>query len=347
MAQLNKLWAGRVYGTNTGNLFIALENTGPAVSGTLRFNDTAYGLSVYSVVGTFGETLHLQGTPATEPAPPIQRGVLTVEARLTEEGNLRGTWESSVGTGGTFEAWPHDINSPTPTAKPDGDVPEQIYTRNIGLGAIRLYGDEVRRLIQYMKEDFRSSRVIATYNARGSQVTKYVEDFLLEAPALGDIGYLKIQVQEHEAHGINKLVVIEFNDHGVNDVRVQGIRESWVVGKAEMLSGFLKKNQPTLVTTYRRFGLDLNSVIFLAMVILLPSITSLTDRVIFVVGVVAIQRVLLAIHVGIVRNTSIRVAEAPPPMFERLWPTFLSWLVALTSSLAAALLFYWLTNRAP
>lgn len=347
MAQLNKLWAGRVYGTNTGNLFIELDDTGPAVSGTLRFLDAAYGLALYSIVGTFGDTLRLEGQPAVEPVQPISLGVLTVEARLTEEGNLRGTWHSSLGTGGTFEAYPHDINSPAPTAKPDGDVPEQIYTRNIALGAIRLYGDEIKRLIQYMKEDFRSGRVIATYNTRGSQVTKYVDDFLLEATALGDIEYLKIQVQEPEAHGINKLVVIEFNAHGANEVRVQGIRESWVVGKAEMLSGFLKNHQPTLVTTYKRFGLNLNSVIFLAMIILLPSIDSLTNRAIFVFGVVAIQQALLAIHVRFVPNASIHVGEAPPPVIERLWPTALSWIVAASSSLAAALLFYWLTNHTP
>lgn len=344
MAQLNKLWAGRVFGTNTGNLFIELENTGSAVSGTLRFLDAAYGLAVYSIVGTFGDTLCIEGKPAVEPAQKIELGILTVEGSLTEEGNLRGTWHSSIGTAGTFEAYPHDSNLPIPKAKPDGDIPEQIYTRNLGLGAIRLYGDDVKRLIQYIREDFRSGRVIATYNTRGSQVTKYVDDFLLEATALGDIGYLKIQVQELEAHGINKLVKIEFNSRGANEVQVQGIRESWVVGKAEMLSGFLKDHQPTLVTTYKRFGLNLNAVIFLTMIVLLPSIDTLANRAVFVVGVVAIQQVILAIHVRFVPNASIHVGEAQPPMLERLWPTVLSWFVAASSSLAAALLFYWLTN---
>ncbi|MDZ4253619.1 MAG: hypothetical protein U1A72_13710 [Sulfuritalea sp.] len=346
MAQLNKLWAGRVFGTNTGNLFIELESTGPAVSGTLRFLDAAYGLAVYSIVGTFGDTLRIQGHPSIEPVQKIELGVLTVEGSLTEEGNLRGTWHSSLGTAGTFEAYPHDSNLPIPAVKLDGDIPEQIYTRNISLGAIRLYGDDVKRLIRYIREDFRYGRVIATYNTRGSQVTKYVDDFLLDATALGDIAYLKIQVQELEAHGINKLVKVEFNARGANEVQVQGIRESWVVGKAEMLSGFLKNHQPTLVTTYKRFGLNLNAVIFLAMIVLLPSIDSLANRAVFVLGVVTIQQVLLAIHVRFVPNASIHVEDTQPPILERIWPTVLSWFVAASSSLAAALLFYWLTNGA-
>jgi hypothetical protein len=58
---------------------------------------------------------------------------------------------------------------------------------------------------------------------RGSQVTKYSEDFIREIDTLGQINYLKITIQEPEAHGINKVVVLELVETGVSEVRVPEI----------------------------------------------------------------------------------------------------------------------------
>lgn len=347
MANIGKLWAGRVYGTNTGNLFIEFEKSGPDVGGKLRFMDNAFGLAIYEIQGTFDEeTLRVTGKPA-KGAVGVELGDLAVEAKLTPEGNLRGTWTTTLGTRGTFDAFPHDIAAKASQARTGAAVPEQLYTRNISLGAVRLFSEDVTQLLQHIQQDFVSGRLVVTFNARGSEVTKYAEDFLQEAKSLGPLKYLKVVIQEPEAHGINRLVVVELNAFGANEVRVQGVQESWVIGKAESVAALIKRNQSTLITTYKKFGLNLNQAIFVAMLVVMPSITKWTERALFAVAVFALLAALLWLHAKFIPNATVQMEVERPSFFTRVWPTLLSWFVAATASLVAALVFYWLTKNAP
>jgi hypothetical protein len=346
MPALGKLWAGRVYGTNTGNLFIEFEKVGSEVAGTLRFMDSAFGLTVYQITGTFDETLKIMGKPVQAPEG-VELGDVMAEARLTPEGHLRGTWSSSLGTGGTFDAFPHDLPPPGVPARGLPTVPEQLYTKNITLGSVRLFADDVKQLLTYIRQDFVTGRPVITFNIRGGQVIKYAEDFLHDAENMGRLEYLKVTIQEPEAYGINRLVVIELNAFGSNEVRVQGIQESWVIGKAEAIASLLKRYQNTLVTTYKKFGLNLNQAIFLAMLVVMPSISSWINRALFALAVFVLLTALLWLHARFIPNASIQLADSKPTLLARIWPTLLSWLVAATASLVAALLFYWLTRSAP
>lgn len=346
MATLGKLWAGRVYGTNTGNLFAEFDISTEGVTGTLRLMDTLFGLTVYRVTGSFDGTLRLHGEPVQAPIG-INAGSIDVTATLTPEGRLRGEWRSLVGTAGTFEAYPHDVLPPDQRTAGAIEAPEQIFSSNISLGAIRLYAKDLWELIQFVRKDFVVGRPVATYAVRGNEVTRYFEDFQKEATGLGELRSLKVTIQEPEAHGINKVVIVELNALGQNEIRVQGINESWVVGKAEAIARTLRTFEKGLVTTYKKFGLTLNEVIFLAMIILIPAIESLRQRAVFVAIVVMLLRFLYWLHSRIIPNAVIYLGEKEPTVFQRVWPSILSWLVAATASLAAAFVFYWFTRGTP
>jgi hypothetical protein len=88
--EIGRLWAGRVFGTNIGNLFVELNQSESGISGTLRFLDSAHGIAVYKVSGTFDDQLRLTGQ-RTQGGLAENHGQLSIEARLTSEGNLRGT----------------------------------------------------------------------------------------------------------------------------------------------------------------------------------------------------------------------------------------------------------------
>lgn len=194
MATLGRLWAGRIYGTNTGNLFVELDTSGDAISGTLRLMDTLFGLAVYHVTGSFDGTLRLHGEP-TQSAPGVNAGSIDATAVLTPEGHLRGEWQSSIGTAGTFEAYPHDVPPPDQRAAPGADqVPEQIYASTLTLGALRLYAKDVWELAQFIRRDFVVGRMVVTYAVRGNEVTKYLEDFQREAAALGELRRIKLTI---------------------------------------------------------------------------------------------------------------------------------------------------------
>ncbi len=348
MPTLNKLWAGRVYGTNTGNFYMEFTDAGPKVTGIARFRDDALGVAVYEVSGTFDGELKLTGQPQ-EATQGIAFGKIQIEGQLTKEGYLRGKWSSSIGTGGTFEAFPHNVNSPKAdslsTANPP--VPEQLFNRTIPLRSLRLFADDVRQLIDHMREGFLSGRPVVTYILRGSQVTRYAEQFLNEMQNLDRLNYLKINIQEPEAHGINRVVTVELSAFGSNEVRVQGIQESWVIGKAEAIAAFLRRHDNALIATYRKFGLSLNSMIFFAMLVVMPGITSWLNRTMFAVGVALLLALLFVLHARLIPNTVIILGGAKPTFWSRAWPKIASWIVTVSATVAGGLLLYWLTKGTP
>ncbi len=346
MATLGRLWAGRVYGTNTGNLFAEFDSDAGGVRGTIRLADAQFGLTIFNVTGSFDGTLRLRGEPTQVPSG-VAAGTIEVTATLTPEGHLRGQWKSSIGTAGTFEAYPHDIPPPDQRATGAAAIPEQFFTSNISLGAIRLYAKDLWDLVQFIRKDYVVGRPVVTYIARGNEVTKYFEDFQKEAVVLGELRRLKITIQEPEAHGINKVVTVELNSLGQNEIRVQGINESWVVGKAEAIARSLRPFQKGLVTTYKKFGLTLNQVIFLAMLVVIPAIESLWQRAVFVLIVIVLLSVLYWLHSKFIPNAAIYLGAHEPTLFQRVWPSILSWVAAATASLAAAYVFYLLTGSAP
>lgn len=344
MAEIGKLWAGRVYGTNTGNLFVELSSAGPDVCGKVRFLDSVFGLAVYTIQGTFDdETLRVTGE-IEQGAPGVEHGLLTIAASLTPDGSLRGTWNSTLGTGGTLEVFPHDTSGKAPQSRSGASVPEQLYSRNIVLGAVRLFAEDVQQLFDHLRQDFLSGRLVVTFNSNGSEVTKYAEDFLRVQSSLGPLEYLKVMIQEPDAHGINRLVVVELSAFGANEVRVQGVHETWVVGKAESTAALLRRRQSPLVTTYKKFGLNLNQAIFAAMLVVMPSIGGWLERALFAVAVFSLLAALLWLHANFIPNATVRMGIARPSFFVRTWPSILSWLGAATASLMAALVFYWLTR---
>ena len=51
MRNIHGKWIGNVWGTNSGNLFLELQQTADAVAGVLRFNDDQLGLSIFTCDG--------------------------------------------------------------------------------------------------------------------------------------------------------------------------------------------------------------------------------------------------------------------------------------------------------
>ncbi len=344
MNNLSKLWAGNVYGTNTGNLFISFDEVHDRVHGTIRLQDDSFGLTIYEVNGMFVDAvLKLKGSPRQQD-PGIATGELTVEGKLTPQGTMQGVWSTSIGTAGTFKAHPHDINQSSNGQSQSETVPPQLYSRDVSLGAVRLFKEDVKELIRLVSQDFVSSKVVVTYSIRGSEVTKFAEHFLVDADRLESLRNIKIYIQEHEANGINKLVSIEIKAFGDNRVLVQGIHESWVVGKAETIAAMIKRNERSLVTTYKRFGLNFHQAIFIAMLVAMPSIQEWDKRAIFAGVVVALLALLVWIHTRFLPNAEILLAGKKPSFIDRLWPSWLSWLSAATAAFAASMALEWLVK---
>lgn len=344
MPSLANKWAGQLYGTNTGNLYIELSQEDSSIQGIVRFLDNLHGLALYKFTGSYDNKLNLNCKPL-ETSTAEDLGDVTIDAILTPEGNLRGTWQSTTGTAGTLVAYPHEIAGKSQDTSKSENIPEQIYNKNIKLGSVRLFSNDVKRLITFLEQDYTIGRAIVTYNVRGSQASKYASDFIRELDSLGEINYLKITIQETEAHGINKVIVLELVEQGISEVKVSGINEAWVIGKAESIAQAIKPRQNILVTTYRKYGLNLNAVILFAMLVVMPEIPDWEDRTIFGITVFILLNILLLIHGKFIPNTKIYLAQDKPSFIKRAWPSILSWVIAASSSLFAAWVLYLLTRN--
>lgn len=343
MSQIGKLWAGRIYGTNTGNIFVEFDEVESQIVGRLRFLDALYGITIYSVRGSFTDHLVLEGE-WLHGGDPHNHGTLTINAELTSSGNFKGTWKSTIGTGGTFEIFPHDLAVASEHHSLVQSSPEQLYTRRVTLSAVRLYANDVSDLLQYAAEEFLSPRPVVTYRVRGNEVAKYATDFIQESSTIGDLDYFKLTIQEPDSHGINRLVTIELNAKGTNEIIVQGTRESWVVGRSEALASFFRNYEKKFVTTYNKYGLGINSIIFLLMLVIIPEIQSVIDRVVFVCSITLLLLSLHWFHARFIPNTYILLDKSSTNPFFRAWPTIFSWLSAVSASLVAALLIIAISN---
>jgi hypothetical protein len=166
----------------------------------------------------------------------------------------------------------------------------------------------------------------------------YASDFETEIPRLGTLRYLKLHIQEPEAYGIYRLATVELNATGTNDVRVQGIQESWVTGKAESLAGFIREREKSVTSTLKKYGLNVNGILLLAALIALPEL-SLSRRAIFTVAVFAIIAVIAYLHSRLIPNALIYLSAPKPNLFQRIWPPTLSWLFTIGGAVIGAIIY--------
>jgi hypothetical protein len=336
MASIQRNWNGRIYGTNTGNVAIQLEGEDDQITGTVRLLDDKFGLAVYAVTGSYIEgVLKLEGTPQGEPPEGVSYGNLTAEGRLQADGRLDGEWSTTIGSGGTWQAWAH--GAAAQPAKPN--VPEQINTCTRQLGAVRLYAEDVKSIVAQLIREFTATRAIISYHENGNEKNVYSGDFEAILEQLPEQRYLKLSVQEPDLYGINRSAIIELNANGDNVVRVQGVQESWVIGKAQTLHDHLQPFQKKIATQFRRFGLNANVIINLFALAALPGLEGFSRRLAFVLSVALIQIGLGFFHRRYVPNFILYAARRKPTLFGKIGPGLLSWGITIVGAVVALIIY--------
>lgn len=125
-------WAGHIYGTSTGKEFAEFLQDGAKATGTLRLNDDALGIILYTCTGTVSNEVELECVLHQVPddvESPIARVVGTVQA----DGAFRGRWQTDEGAAGLVHLFPHKIERNE--ANNTKLEPEQIYNRVERLGS--------------------------------------------------------------------------------------------------------------------------------------------------------------------------------------------------------------------
>lgn len=105
---LTGVWEGTLDGTNWGRLVIRLREQAEVLSGQAEINDIGVGVYTLDVVGRRDSTVGLHLTPSRH-AVRAYPGTITAEIQSETETLVRGIWQSSIGTHGTFRASRQDI----------------------------------------------------------------------------------------------------------------------------------------------------------------------------------------------------------------------------------------------
>jgi hypothetical protein len=111
-----------------------------------------------------------------------------------------------------------------------------------------------------------------------------------------------------------------------------------------MTARMLNEYQNGLVTFYKKFGLTLNQIIFLGMLVVIPAIPLLWKRAIFVCAIFAILYALLWVYQRLIPNARLYLGDKDPNWLQKLWPKIFPWIAAVTATIASALILKWLTK---
>lgn len=341
---IGKLWAGRIFGTNTGNVFMELEGDDTALTGLARLNDNQFGVVVYHVTGIFdGTTLSFTGKPAQQVPDDVEFGNLTAEAKLNPKGELEGKWSTEIGTGGMFHLFPHkDIET---VEHPEHWKHAQLHTARHNFGAVDLDRSQITALAEQIQADFKQAQVVVTVEA-GVEQSRFLNDFKTVSFQSKDATVVKIQVQEQEGGGINRVVVVEFGPH-INNAMTQGADEAWVLGMLEKVKRNIQPFERTYTTHIRRLGFGINQVLFVGALIYLPSFVLLQDRVILMLGVVALIFAVDRLHKWFLPFAALRLYDRQQGIISLVGPSAVSWIIAFSSAVLAGLLGAYLQGASP
>jgi len=125
MRKIDGYWSGKISGTNTANVFAEIVQEENILSGVARLNDLMYGVVVYNISGDYDGTnvilnlvpdknsiylkqktqIMVDNRPIDIQVPSANYGNVKAEGELKEDNTISGTWESTIGTGGTFYLW--------------------------------------------------------------------------------------------------------------------------------------------------------------------------------------------------------------------------------------------------
>ncbi len=324
-----KRWAGRAFGTNTGNVFITLEGDDSALTGTLRMNEPGVAIAIYAVQGSFeGASLKLSGQPQVE-IEGLEFGALTVVGKMDGKGEIRGDWETTVGSAGTFVLFPHGDGEQSDEAQRI----EQFHVARHHFGAIEINRSQFTEIAESIRNDFPT--VIVTVVA-GTEQARYLDDFKQLQFSADRAEIIKIFAQKPDWFGANNVVSVEFGP-GANTAMTQGANEAWVLGRLETLKRDLKRYERSYVTNIKRWGVGVNQVLLLGGIVVLPSLSTLRDRAVLMGAVLALIVAVNWLHSRYVPFAAIYLGEKKTGMLGRIWPSFTSWAIGIIATILATI----------
>lgn len=328
---LGRLWAGRVYGTHAGNVFLKMDGEDHALIGSLHVNELGIGTSVFAIRGVYdGQQLNIIGELRTE--NEVARLMATLIPN--PKGELTGERSTSGGGAGTVHLHPHDEDQTVENAQPS--KPQQLHTARHTFAAVKIDRNDIIALAEEIQQDFSLAKVVVTILA-GTEQSRFLSDFKSTTFPAGRAQVVKIFVQERKDDTeINRIAQLEFGQD-VNFAMTQGGDEAWALGMLEKLKRQVRPFEQTYATI-KKWNINFNQLLLVVTVVYLPSLSGFRDRAILMGGVLALALGVVWLHSRYLPMAAIYLGTKPQGLMSKTLPSLLSWFIAVSAGAAATVL---------
>ncbi len=313
---VEQLWAGNIYGTNTGNVFVEFTQQlgSTELKGTLRVDDHRYGLLTFLIAGAFdGSVFTLIGEPYKLPEG-VQSSKVSAKLNLNQQGVLSGTWVREDGAGGTMVLHPH-----TTPQQFKSNIP-RLYNQRRELGTIRPTLKELKRVISTMQEETNNSAVVVSYGEDHRMETVLSQHFLDDDQKPSVLGKINLQVRSVQPNSLQRVISVELDADGVNQVRVEGPEQVWVNGVMDAIYSPLKATESRALTWVRRHGLVINQLLFLAALVWLPEVEVWENRAVVLALFIGAMFTIAQVHKRVIPNTKVMLSQNEASGWSRWLP---------------------------
>jgi hypothetical protein len=292
--QGNTYWNGTVWGTNSGALLVELTRDGQALSGSFALIQPGLGTTKANLSGTWSENNQLNATLTQFTAETSVQVILPKDGQFTgifdaTQSVIKGDWHTGSGTNGHFvlvsgpkislPVQPNKGHQTAPPAAPKTVLGQPLVTTTLNLGAVRLDQDGLTNLAEIIREGTAVEQPAINASHRGREYIHIgIASLLKEAALPGFVDTVILSVNESVNNLGFKTVVVRLVKDGQNTVYVSGYDRIWVEGKAKQIEVALMDYQNRMIGFWRKYGANLNGIVFLALLWILPSVPSILDR---------------------------------------------------------------------
>ena len=321
-------WIGISWGASDGPLRLSLAEENGRLSGTGSIVENGFGETKFSINGTLKGS-HLNGVLSEFSAqtPDVQlpkSGTMT--AILADDKNsISGEWDTDLGNHGRFAVL-RSFGPPEISNQQKQQIPALIV-KNITLGSYRLGNADLRRLALIIREGTNVPETAINVTAHQTSHVHIGIDNAVADPNIPNVAYeLLLQASEPAINNGSRVATLILKRNDPNTLSVSGPDQIWVEGKAAAIQAFLKEHETRITRFLRSYGPQVNSVIFLLLIALLPSISLIWQRLV-IIGLVFALLLLLLYFWKLAANTKVYFRserQAWHEKYESLWVAVLA-----------------------
>lgn len=213
----------------------------------------------------------------------------------TTDTGCSGTWEWIDRSKGIF-----DLGIPARVGVPS-DTPAQalslkLWNKDIPLGAITLYRNDLARLIAEL-ESFvpEEASTIIRATEGGQVIIQTAADYLARGDLPDVLKHISISREETVTTGFKKIVTVNLDDSDGNNITVSSPDELWTSAVSQRVAGFMGQFTSVFTGLLRKHGLDFNAILLVIVVIAIPDY-SLNERIGIFAGVILIALLIARYH---------------------------------------------------